>query len=128
MAHYAYLNDENIVTAVITGVDENDTDTLPEEFSSWEEFYGNLRGVPCKRTSYNTIGNTHRNGGTPFRGNYACTGDTYDADNDVFIPAKHFNSWVIDETTWRWKAPVDMPDDGNLYVWNEETTSWDAVP
>ena len=128
MAHYAFLNNNNIVTDVITGVDESDTSTLPSEFSSWEEFYETKRGQTCKRTSYNTLGNQHNLDGTPFRGNYAGIGYTYDADNDVFIEPKPFGGWVIDESTWKWKAPVEMPDDGNDYIWNEDTTNWDAVP
>ena len=81
----------------------------------------------CKRTSYNTYGNEHQLGGTPFRGNYAGQGFTYDTANDVFIPPKPYNSWSLDETIWTWKPPVEYPDDGNFYNWNEETTSWDLV-
>lgn len=126
MAHYAFLDENNIVTEIITGKDENDLDTLPENFANWEEFYSDFRSQTCKRTSYNTLGNTHLNGGSAFRGNYAGLGYTYDTENDVFIPPKPFNSWVLDENTWLWKPPVDYPDDNeNTYTWNEETTSWD---
>ena len=128
MAHYAFIKD-NLVTEVITGVDEDDTSTLPSEYSSWEEFYLTQRPGQdaCKRTSYNTRANAHSDGRrNAFRGNYAGKGFTYDAENDVFIPSKPFDSWVLDETKWIWKAPVDYPDD-DKYTWNEETTSWDLV-
>lgn len=126
MAHYAFLNEENIVTDIITGVDEDDTANLPDEFSSWEEFYADFRGETCKRTSYNTIGNTHREGGTAFRGNYAGFGFTYDQANDVFIPPKPFESWSLDTDIWLWVPPVDLPEDtDNEYVWNENTETWD---
>ena len=126
MAHYAFIKD-NIVTEVITGIDE--TETAPVGFSDWEEYYLTKRPEQdaCKRTSYNTVSNTHTNEGTPFRGNYAGVGYTYDSSNDVFIGPKPYPSWLLDEAKWDWKAPVDMPDDGKEYVWNEETTSWDEV-
>lgn len=103
MAHYAFLDDNNVVTEVIVGRDEND---LPEGISSWEDYYGAFRGQVCKRTSYNTqiiyeyeydeseppkvinriiVGSIHTQGGTPFRGKYAAIGDVYDAVNDVFV-------------------------------------------
>ena len=126
MAHYAYLDENNIVTEVITGKDETDLDTLPEGFANWEEWYADFRGQTCKRTSYNTVGNQHKDGGTPFRGNYAGINYTYDTENDVFISPKPYDSWTLDETTWLWKAPVDYPEDSeNSYTWNEETSSWE---
>ena len=126
MAHYAFLDENNIVTEVIVGKDENDLDTLPEGFANWEEWYADFRGQTCKRTSYNTVGNQHKDGGTPFRGNYAGINYTYDTENDVFISPKPYDSWTLDETTWLWKAPVDYPEDSeNSYTWNEETTSWE---
>ena len=126
MAHYAFLDENNIVTEVITGKDETDLDTLPEGFANWEEWYADFRGQTCKRTSYNTVGNQHKDGGTPFRGNYAGINYTYDTENDVFISPKPYDSWTLDETTWLWKAPVDYPEDSeNSYTWNEETTSWE---
>ena len=131
MAHYAFINEFNTVVKVITGVDENDTSTLPEGFDSWEAWYQNYKGLTCKRTSYNTVRNTHTNGGTPFRGNYAGKGYTYDSDNDVFIPPKPFGSWNLNESTWSWESPLDYPDDGQEYIWNENayaqdnTTGWE---
>jgi hypothetical protein len=104
MAHYALLNADNIVMKVITGNNEND-DRLPSEFSSWEEFYADQQGYDdCKRTSYNTKHNQHLNGGTPFRGNHAGVGYTYDTVNDVFIP----------------EQPHDMPDS----TWDLSSCKW----
>jgi len=127
MAHYAFINDNNIVTEVIVGINEDNTETLPEGFADWETWYGDFRGQTCKRTSYNTIANTHTLDGTPFRGNYAGIGYTYDADNDVFLAPKPYDSWLLDETTWIWEPPTPMPDDGNMYMWNEDTQSWDLI-
>jgi hypothetical protein len=118
MAHYAFLDKDNIVQKVIVGNDETSGGV------DWEKYYEDLLGVTCKRTSYNTYGNEHLKGGTAFRGNYAGIGYTYDKTNDVFIAPKPYDSWVLDETKWIWKAPVDMPDDDKYYRWNEETESW----
>lgn len=121
MAHYAFLNKNNVVTEVIVGKDENEGDY------DWEVYYGSKRGQVCKRTSYNTRGGEHVGGGTPFRGNYAGIGYTYDESLDAFIPPKPFDSWTLNETTFLWEAPTPMPDDGQMYRWNEDTTSWDVV-
>jgi hypothetical protein len=80
-----------------------------------------------KQTSYNTIGGVHTNGGTPLRKNHAGIGYTYDEDRDAFIPKKPYNSWILNETTCNWEAPVAMPIDDNKYNWNELTLSWDLV-
>jgi hypothetical protein len=119
MAHYAILNENNIVTQVIVGKDENET--YNGQVVNWEEYYGG------KRTSFNTIGGVHNNGGIPFRKNYAGIGYIYDAQRDAFIPPKPFNSWILDETSCLWEAPVAYPTDGERYTWNEETTSWDVA-
>lgn len=117
MAHYAFLDTNNIVTEVIVGKDESNFD--------WERHYGDIRGQLCKRTSYSTFGDVHANGGTPFRKNYAGIGYTYDATRDAFIPPKPFPSWVLNEATCRWDAPTAMPtDDGKSYYWDEPTTLW----
>lgn len=121
MAHYAFLNMENIVTEVIVGKDETDGST------NWEIHYGNIREQVCKRTSYNTRGGVHLNNGIPFRKNYAGIGYTYDESRDAFIPPKPFDSWTLNETSCLWDAPVEYPDDGQQYSWNEETTSWDLI-
>lgn len=83
MAHYAFINENNVVTEVVTGRDEND---LPEGITGWEDYYGAVRGQTCLRTSYNTRNGEHLNGGTPFRGNFAQPGYTYDPDADEFVP------------------------------------------
>jgi hypothetical protein len=116
MAHYAFLNENNIVTEVITGKEEGNF--------NWEQQYGSFRGQVCKRTSYNTIGGVHQSGGTPFRKNYAGIGYTYDQSRDAFIAPKPFNSWILNETTCLWEAPVAMPQDGKFYEWDEDTTNW----
>jgi hypothetical protein len=77
-----------------------------------------------KQTSYNTYGGVHLLGGTPFRKNHAGKGYTYDEDRDAFIPPKTYNSWVLNEDTCLWEAPITKPQDGNNYRWNEQTLSW----
>jgi hypothetical protein len=119
MAHYAFLDENNIVTEVIVGKDESNFD--------WEQQYGSFRGQACKRTSFNTYGGVHALGGTPFRKNYAGIGYTYDSQRDAFIPPKPCASWVLNEDTCLWDAPIPMPTDGKLYKWDEVTTSWIEV-
>ena len=118
MAHYAFLNMNNIVTEVIVGKDETEGPT------NWEIHYGNIREQVCKRTSYNTHGGKHSNGGTPFRKNYAGIGYTYDQTRDAFIPPKPYDSWVLNENSCLWEAPVEMPSDGKRYLWSEENKNW----
>ena len=112
MAHYAFLGANNVVTEVITGINETELieGLLPE---TW---YGNFRGQVCKRTSYNNN----------IRKNYAGIGYTYDTARDAFIAPQPFASWVLDEATCRWGAPVPMPSEG-LWMWDEATVSWVAV-
>lgn len=121
MAHYAFLNMQNIVTEVIVGKDETDGPT------NWEMHYGNIREQVCKRTSYNTKGGVHSEGGTPFRKNYAGIGYTYDFARDAFIPPKPFDSWTLNENSCLWEAPVAYPEDGQMYTWNEELGTWDLI-
>ena len=116
MAHYAFLDENYIVTEVIVGKDESNFD--------WERYYGDIRGQLCKRTSYNTIGGVHKNGGTPLRKNYAGLGFIYDPNRDAFIAPKPYPSWVLNEETCRWEASVPYPNDGQLYSWDESTKSW----
>ena len=118
MAHYAFLDENNVVTEVIVGKNEGEDNT------DWEVHYGDFRGQTCKRTSYNMQGGVHSAGGTPFRKNYAGIGYTYDAQRDAFIPPKPFDSWVLDEETCLWQAPTPMPEDGGMYAWDEETQAW----
>jgi hypothetical protein len=124
MAHYAFLDDNNIVTEVIVGKDESETHP---DVTDWETHYGEIRGQVCKRTSYNTGGGVHAHGGTPFRKNYAGIGDSYDAVRDAFIAPKPFNSWVLNEETCLWESPTPYPVDENSYTWDEDTTSWVLV-
>lgn len=124
MAHYAFLDDNNVVTEVIVGKDEG------EDGIDWEAHYGAFRGQVCKRTSYNTRGGVHTLGGTPLRKNYAGIGFAYDAGRDAFIPHKPYASWLLNEETCLWSAPTPMPEDGKSYKWSEATLSWvsdDAV-
>ena len=128
MAHYAFINDNDIVTEVIVGIDEDSTDTLPEGYTSWEDWYLTQRpgASACKRTSYNTIANTHSDGGTAFRGNYAGIGYTWDETNDVFYPPQPYGSWTL-SSDWVWEAPISYPDDGNDYIWNENAYQADTA-
>jgi hypothetical protein len=121
MAHYAFLDENNIVTLVIVGKDEG------EDGIDWEVQYGDFRGQVCKRTSYNTMGNVHINGGTPYRGNYAGIGYTYRADIDAFVPPQPHPSWTLDSNVV-WQPPVPLPSDNNMYSWDEATTSWIRLP
>ena len=121
MAHYSFLDENNIVTEVIVGKDEG------EENTDWEVHYGNFRGQVCKRTSYNTSGGQHNNGGIPYRKNYAGIGYFYDEQRDAFISQKPYASFILNEETCLWKAPVPYPTDGESYTWNEEEGEWTLV-
>ena len=120
MAHYAFLDENNIVTEVIVGKNEG------EDGIDWEQWYGDFRGQVCKRTSYNTVGNVHTNGGTPYRGNYAGIGYTYRSDIDAFVPPQPYASWTLDDNA-QWQPPVAMPTDGGMYSWNEANQAWEVV-
>jgi hypothetical protein len=111
MAHYAFLDENNIVTEVIVGIDETE---LIEGVDP-ETWYGNFRGQVCKRTSYNNN----------YRKNYAGIGFTFDDERDAFIPPKPFNSWVLHEETCTWISPVPYPTDGFTYIWNEAAVDWE---
>ena len=119
MAHYAFLDENYIVTEVIVGRDESNFD--------WERHYGDIRGQLCKRTSYNTRGGVHTEGGRPFRKNFAGIGFVYDPVRDAFYPQQPYPSWVLNEQTCLWESRVPYPDDGKRYVWNEDELSWDEV-
>jgi len=123
MAHYAFLNEDNIVIAVIVGRNENE---IVDGISDWELYYSELRGQTCKRTSFNTNAGKHPNGGVGFRKNYAGIGFIYDSERDAFIPPKPFESWLLDEETCQWKSPVNYPEDGQVYEWDEATQHWIA--
>jgi hypothetical protein len=93
------------------------------------DFLNNFYGTNdiWKQTSYNTIGGEHKLSGTPFRKNFAGVGFKYDQYKDAFIAPKPYNSWILNETTCLWEAPIAKPDDGQRYNWNETTTSWDLI-
>lgn len=112
MAHYAFIDENFLVTEVITGVDETELiDGLDTE--TW---YANYRGQPCKRTSY------HGN----IRKQYAGIGYTYDETNDIFVTPQPYPSWTLD-SNFDWQPPVPYPDDSNYYIWDEDTESWVLV-
>ena len=136
MAHYAFLNENNTVTEVIVGKNEN------EDNIDWEVNYGNFRGQSCKRTSSNTRGGVYYDAATQepsqdqskaFRKNYAGIGYTYDSQRDAFIPPKPFASWQLNDASCLWESPTPYPTDvGTVeapkrYVWNEETLAWTLV-
>ena len=123
MAHFARIDDTNIVRQVIV---VSDADSATEEDGQAFLASIGLAGT-WVQTSYNTNGAVHALGGIPFRYNYAGVGYTYDADREAFIPPKPYDSWVLVDETCLWEAPVAMPDDGNDYTWDEATTSWVAV-
>jgi hypothetical protein len=116
MAHYAILDNNNIVVQVHVGKNEDEGDI------NWEEYYG------AKRTSFNTSGGIHLNNGTPFRKNYAGIGYTYDEERDAFIPPQPYASWTLNEDTCLWDSPVAHPSEessgGNPYVWDENNQEW----
>ena len=127
MAHYAFLDNNNIVTEVIVGIDETE---LIDGLSP-EEWYGNFRNQVCKRTSYGTFAGKHSNNGTPFRGNYAGIGMIYDSTLDAFYDPQPYPSWTLDQKTFTWVAPTPMPNtsvSGTDWVWDESTKSWITTP
>ena len=115
MAHFAEIDQNNVVLRVIV-VDNKDTSTPDgtEVESIGIAFCQRLLGGNWVKTSYN--GN--------IRKNYAGIGYTYDSGRDAFIPPKPFNSWVLNENTCQWEAPVAKPNDDKMYSWDEATTSW----
>tara|TARA_R100001129_G_scaffold88859_1_gene60534 strand:- start:82 stop:459 length:378 start_codon:yes stop_codon:yes gene_type:complete len=122
MAHFAKLGIGNIVEQVVVV----NNDVAPTE-EAGVLFLQNLYKDKSvwKQTSYNTYGGEHKLGGTPFRKNYACLGYRYDDNKDAFIAPKPFRSWSLNEDTCLWESPVDYPNDGKKYNWNETTQQWD---
>ena len=118
MAHYALINEENIVVDVIVGKDESDTT------HNWEEFYSQETGYTVKQTSYNTIGGVHVLGGKPLRKNYATIGGHYDPISDAFYAPRPFDSWLLNGITCLWEAPKPKPTDGKPYKWSEDELDW----
>ena len=124
MAHFAKIGVGNIVEQVV--VVSNEVATTEKE---GVDFLNNLYGTRdvWKQTSYNTFGNIHKLDGVPFRKNYAGVGYKYDQTRDAFIAPKPFNSWVLNEETCIWEAPINRPDDDKNYKWNEEITNWEEI-
>jgi len=129
MASFAKIGLNNKVIEVVSVVNEvlKDSNGVERE-ELGIQFLNELYGWPIwKQTSYNTIGGVHNNGGIPFRKNHAGIGYTYDEDRDAFIPKKPYNSWILNEFTCNWEAPVAKPDNENLYRWNETNLNWELV-
>lgn len=114
MAHYAFLDENNIVTEVIVGRNE---DEIVDGISDWEAYYGEYRNQVCKRTSYNSN----------IRGVFACIGHTYNAEFDMFIPPQPFPSWTLD-VGFGWQPPTPKPEDHLRYEWDEESLLWVSTP
>ena len=118
MAHFAKVENGKVVQVIVAEQDFIDSGVV---------------GHGWVQTSYNTRGNVHYgqdgqpDGGVALRGNYAGIGYTYDEANDVFYAPQPFPSWTLNHQTWLWEAPVPYPDDGKLYRWDEDTTSWIEV-
>jgi hypothetical protein len=123
MAHWAEIDENSIVVRVTVG---DNNDPAGDEGYSW--LVQNLGGTWIK-TSFNTFGGVHKEGGTPLRKNYAGIGFLYDPIKDAFIPPKpeNLNSWILNEDTCLWEAPIPYPQDGKNYTWNEENIEWEEI-
>jgi hypothetical protein len=119
MAHWAKLDENNIVINITVG---NNADF--DEGYEW--LISNLGGRWVK-TSYNTHADTHKDGETPFRKNYAIIGGVYDEERDAFIAPKPYSSWILNEKYCIWEAPIAYPTDDKIYKWNESTLSWNEI-
>ena len=140
MAHFAKLGSNSKVIQVLT-LDDKDmlnADGVEDETvgQQYLERHNNWPAQMWIQTSYNTSGGTHKDGGTPLRGNYAGIGYTWDEDNNIFYGKKPYASWVLNTTTASWHSPIgDAPDDltdeekaaNTHYVWNEGTGAWDKT-
>ena len=123
MAHWAQIDENNMVTNVVV---------MDNEHADGREGYSWLvatLGGRWAKTSYNTHAGEHLLGGAPLRKNYATIGGTYDEARDAFIPPKGdgLDSWILNEETCQWEAPIPKPDDGGDYVWDEEAGDWVEV-
>jgi hypothetical protein len=134
MASFAKLNSENIVITVVSVVNEvlKDSNGIEQE-AIGVQFLKNLYNEPnaiWKQTSYNTNAGVHSLGGTPFRKNHAGIGYQYDSQRNAFIPQKPFNSWILNEDTCLWNAPVAKPtgqlEENQYYSWNEDIINWEV--
>jgi len=112
MAHYAFLDNNNIVTEVIVGRNEwEEVDGITD----WEQAYSEIRGQVCKRTSYNNN----------YRGLYAGVGYSYNEEEDIFVSPQPYPSWIRNGSTW--EAPIPCPNEG-YWVWSESDFNWQLVP
>jgi len=114
MAHYAKVNNGIVERVIVAEAEFFDT-FIDDSPGNWIQ------------TSYNTHGGVHSLGGTPLRMNFAEMDGTYNAKEDVFIPCQPWPSWILNETTYLWEPPTARPDDGKIYGWDEDTTSWVEV-
>jgi hypothetical protein len=117
MSNFANLNEENVVINVIVGnpnlSDKKNLELVKKIFDGkWVQ------------TSYNTFAGEHKLGGIPLRKNYAGIGMTYDEEKDAFLYPKPYESWLLEEETCQWKAPIEMPTDDKMYVWDETSVNW----
>jgi hypothetical protein len=113
MAHYAFLDENNIVTEVIVGRNEwEEVDGITD----WEQAYSEIRGQVCKRTSYNNN----------YRGLYAGVGYSYNEEEDIFVSPQPYPSWIRNGSTW--EAPTPYPTDGLMYQWVEADLNWQVIP
>ena len=119
MSHFAEIDETNTVTRVLVGNDKK-----PNEGYDW--IVKNFGGRWIK-TSFNTRMGTHILGSEPLRKNFALVGYTYDETRDAFIPPKPFDSWVLDEDTCCWEAPIQYPQDENDYYWDEASVNWKLI-
>jgi len=114
MAHFAKVENKTVTKVIVAEQEffDNFVDDSPGEWI---------------QTSYNTYAGEHKLGGTPLRKNYAIVGGIYDKDKDAFYEQQPYSSWILNEDTCIWEAPVAYPDDGNMYIWNETARQWDEV-
>ena len=131
MAHFAKLGANSKVIQVLTlnngdmlNADGVEDETVGQQYL---ETHNNWPAQMWIQTSYNTSGGTHKDGGTPFRGNYAGIGYTYFTSSNIFMPPKPYASWSLDVSNAVWVAPISKPNDDKTYRWNEESTSWNEV-
>lgn len=120
MAHFAELDENNVVIRVIVGIDEEQGDG--------ETLYQEETGKVWKKTSFNTMAGQHRLNGIPFRKNYAGINYTFRDDLNIpegaFVPPQNFPSWVLNEETCQWEAPTPQPDNSKAWYWDEEQLQW----
>ena len=130
MAHFAELNDSNVVLRVVV-IADSDADTEANGIAKCQSLFG--ADTIWKQTDKKTFRNVHADGGTPFRKNYASVGDTYRPDLDAFIPIQHYPSWQLNTTTGGWEPPIPLPNTNvtnggvMLHEWDEENRSWTEI-